>query len=117
MSELDLKFGDYVRHLKRGSIYRVIGRVRCEGKLSDYDKGFFTCLSDGHGEQYFLLHPEGYIHAKDAEIMYQQELTFQISQGPIEWAEFFIYADVDSGSVWARPVDEFTEDRFAKAAA
>lgn len=113
---MKLKIGDNIRHLKRGSVYRVVGKTVCSSKVADNDMGFFSVCADGHGEQYCLLHHAALKAPQDTNFLFQVDLTFQVSMsGRTDGATFLIYTNFLDGKTWARPEDEFTEDRFGVA--
>lgn len=111
--KLDLCVGDYIRHLKRGSVYEIIGVALWARDLKDGDCAKLFFVNDGRA-----------IIIRESVETFGATLLLPLSfQRSIEPALFgmglenaFIYREVTEGAIYARPTYEFTTDRFAKAA-
>lgn len=111
--KLDLCVGDYIRHLKRGSVYEIIGVAFWARNLKDGDQAKLFFVDGGKG---VIVGAD--IETREAQVLLT--LNFQHSIEPalfgIGTENAFIYREVTEGAIYARPTYEFTTDRFAKAA-
>lgn len=113
MDRLDLKVTDRVVHLKRGSFYTIIGKAVFSAMYEDNDMLTLT-FSDGGvamlaknvnwGERTNLAIPN---------IMFQRSSAS--AEVYVHQQKAFVYrSDSDQRMIFARPVHEFTNDRFEK---
>ena len=116
---LDLCVGDIVRHLKRGSRYRIDMRVRAPAWLLD-DERYIMCLSEqdqAHGRPWSFLLPDS-PNSGDSDatwafrrfVMVQNSVTFENGEVEVDW---LLYASLENPDwVFLRPAREFTPERF-----
>jgi hypothetical protein len=111
---LNLKVGDKIRHFKRGSFYLIIGRATASHTLQDNAKARLIVERSG----YFAVVDE---HMSESSIAIDVPLLFQRSINPAIFGtgstDAFIYREFSERMIYARPVYEFTEDRFEKVTA
>ena len=112
MSEvhLNLVVGDVIRHIKRGSVYRVIGRALFSRDLRDGDEAVLWNVDGGSP---VITHPD----ALRGRVNLALSLSFQCSITPPRigikgCTKAFVYRAAAGGLVFARPEYEFTSDRF-----
>ena len=107
---MSLNIGDIIRHNKRGSEYEVIGEIHeLVLELSDGQELFLSATDVGG----WGLMERNYSYEVRLPIIYQTSLPRESS-----WADIVIYRALEpkKGEPWlfARPLHEFTEDRFTK---
>jgi len=111
-----LSIGDKIRHLKRGSTYRVLAFA--EGDLTQLSDNAPACLSlyEGSGISFARVAPEGQgLDLGGISLLLRLPLTVQISGDDLSSsARMVIYQGLADGLVWARPLAEFTPDRFLR---
>lgn len=109
-----LSIGDKIRHLKRGSTYRVLAFA--EGDLTQLSDNATACLSiyEGSGIAFARVALEGEgLDLGGISTLLRLPLTVQISREDLSSpARMVIYQGLADGLVWARPQVEFTPDRF-----
>jgi hypothetical protein len=80
---------EVVRHKKRGTTYEVIG----VGKMQAEDWCQFT-----------------------TEVNHSEGREYAIAGKAVDMREVTIYRSTDDGQIWVRPVEEFNDGRFERAA-
>lgn len=115
--------GQRYRHLKRGSTYLVIGKHT--SALTDHVDGgtgyFMFSTAVDHDMRTVAQMVPGERDSFYADTCLKLPLTFQISSyddpkwgGRRDWVRWIVYQCEQDGRVWARPEDEFSEDRFER---
>lgn len=114
--QANLSIGDKLRHLKRGSTYRVLAFA--EGDLDVLTDAGPASLSfyEGSGISFARVAPEGHgIDLGGISLTLVLPLTVQISGDRRSSSErMVIYQGLADGLIWARPEVEFTPDRFQR---
>ena len=112
---IDLKIGDIIRHLKRGSSYEVLGIW--DDTPWDWTDGADFYLNgflapDGESAWHLNSVPSG-------EQGFALKVRLQVGDKPVQpFVNIVLYRALESkrGEPWlfARPLPEFTPDRFEK---
>lgn len=109
-----LSIGDKIRHLKRGSTYRVLAFA--EGDPTQLSDNAPACLAlyEGSGIAFARVALEGQgLDLGGISLLLRLPLTVQVSGDDLaSSARMVIYQGLSDGLVWARPLAEFTPDRF-----
>lgn len=108
--------GAELRHIKRGSLYRVLTFASGDlGQLRDNAPADLV-VQAGSGVLLSRIVPQG----QGAELagfcmQLRLPLTVQVSaSNPNPAARMVVYQALVDGSIWARPEVEFTPDRFQR---
>ncbi|WP_411839659.1 hypothetical protein [Paracoccus sp. ME4] len=108
MNEENFQIGDVLRHVRRGSTYRILDRFRAGFHLDDEAT---LCLRRGSDGTVELLH--GDFPGSGRRIMVQIDRLTAQSAVTGDW---FLYESMDEPDMaFIRPVVEFGGDRFVAA--
>lgn len=104
---VNLSIGDTLRHIKRGSTYRVLAFA--EGDLSKLFDAAPARLSlyKGSGIAFARVEPEGQdLDLGGIALLLALPLTVQISGANRSAARMVVYQGIIDGLIWARPDSE-----------
>lgn len=115
-----IPLGSKIKHIKRGSVYEVVGRTNNIHDLphgevflpADDSEAMFVVIEAHDGVLWQGIAPYGFtVDPSNGQERLRLPLLVQKS-GDTAFPDWIIYRQVDGAMVFARPENEFTPDRF-----
>lgn len=110
---IDLSLGKKIHHHKRGTVYRVIGRVEQEAMFAHREQVYFVVCGNRWDASFRVMsEAEFKDHEGDAFVLpTMAQVSVKRVRALITWVIYQSLSDNQPGKVFIRPEDEF-QGRF-----